>query len=863
MRGPAWIEGSVLPDARLRRDQNRTIAYAWRRLLQGKSPSFLISDAVGRGKSYMALALAMGLWRRSRKRRFKILILASSRELTSAWLDKLIGPDRGTGLSRNIMAPDRGESYFAHYLEEFRKNRVKVAAYGVRTFTDAKRVDRARHHEELKRICPGMMRGTSIEVLVTSPGFLTRTGTARGWRNWASSADVVIADEIYEARNAKTLYGRLLSPHVKASSRIFRKNRPWLIALSATLLSRDMTDTRRVIELLIKWSCRRPQLDARTHALVDDLDVKCGNYNRDLSEALKGTAPTRAQKAAYKLSRVGLERILLRYMSRIPASHQREYQLWTTHASRLPMTPALSTQNFPFAEGEVKLSDADMISSLDGPGLEKDLATFLRSARRYGGTKGVGPRQYHNWLALTELEPAHQANGRDILVPGVKRRTIDQWLIEHLGSITANSKNPGRPTFKVVIYTQHVKTAKSFTSRGTTSDLNLKLKAPLRRAWRSLAKRERILFPRGLYTHRSRIFDAALEREQYTSTFMKELSSRDPTLLIAAILNALGKSSERGKIRAFLRTLGTKKRYAAQPPILRRLKLNPGLRARVLDYVDCGQLAAKTQAASSTDRRAMMWTVFDNPYVAEVLSDVQLPAELRPLVETIGSLDMRQKKVRQLIEIVGDALLKDRNTSYYLWRWNASLPRLERYYERRKLESESRARSSRPVEVLTGDNPERRVPVSKDFLSPGNPFVLVLTNVCRMGVDLHNYCWDVVHYSPSWTPSDFEQKSGRIDRPRPRGVKEGLDLGFTKTSNYIRIHHLIWPLTYDERILRRMNLRAHYSERLLASKLAESDATNDVTRFKHLPALKLAPPRKSESLKRHVKISPTRTGLML
>ncbi len=169
--------------------------------------------------------------------------------------------------------------------------------------------------------------------------------------------------------------------------------------------------------------------------------------------------------------------------------------------------------------------------------------------------------------------------------------------------------------------------------------------------------------------------------------------------------------------------------------------------------------------------------------------------------------------------------------------------RLRKAKEREDLGRSSGHRPSAIVEVLTGENPERRIAVSQDFLTPGNPLVLILTNVCSMGVDLHNHCWDVLHYSPSWTPSDFEQKSGRIDRPRPHALRKVLDLGAVRQSNAIRVHHLIWPFTYDERVLRRMNLRGHMAERLLSSKVVREATDKDAAVFEKLPPLSLSPAR--------------------
>ena len=122
------------------------------------------------------------------------------------------------------------------------------------------------------------------------------------------------------------------------------------------------------------------------------------------------------------------------------------------------------------------------------------------------------------------------------------------------------------------------------------------------------------------------------------------------------------------------------------------------------------------------------------------------------------------------------------------------------------------------VAVQTGEESGTRDFIADKFRSAGNPFVLILTNVCTVGVDLHTYCWDVLHYTPAWTPHEAEQKTGRIDRPRLRQPAEKLRIARASALKRIRIHYLIWPHTYDERILSRLNLRAQLSERLLGSK---------------------------------------------
>jgi hypothetical protein len=52
----------------------------------------------------------------------------------------------------------------------------------------------------------------------------------------------------------------------------------------------------------------------------------------------------------------------------------------------------------------------------------------------------------------------------------------------------------------------------------------------------------------------------------------------------------------------------------------------------------------------------------------------------------------------------------------------------------------------------------------RQFRMPGFPFVLVTTEVLQEGEDLHTFCKKVIHYGVPWTPSAFEQRTGRVDR---------------------------------------------------------------------------------------------------
>jgi hypothetical protein len=70
--------------------------------------------------------------------------------------------------------------------------------------------------------------------------------------------------------------------------------------------------------------------------------------------------------------------------------------------------------------------------------------------------------------------------------------------------------------------------------------------------------------------------------------------------------------------------------------------------------------------------------------------------------------------------------------------------------------------NAQPVYAYSGQSqPKSILPA---FNSPFFPDVLVATSVLQEGVNLQNYCSQVIHYGLAWTPGDNEQRVGRIDR---------------------------------------------------------------------------------------------------
>lgn len=800
-QGPVKIKGKALASGALRRAQNRTIAHAWRIIRRNGYRSFLIADAVGRGKSFMALAVAMGLWRRERKRTFRLLIIAPSRELSSAWLDKLAGHGRKGRFSETVVAPGKKGNFFASYLPEFRRGAVAVSVVSLRGLSDVRKVDHAWAESETAEILRRKW-GRRIEIVVASPRFLALKGKPDYWRRWASDADVVIADEVYGARRAGTTYRRLLAPHEAGASLRFSRRRPWLIGLSATLLSRDMADCRDVVRLFLQWGCERRRLTPKFEARRKALDVACSNYNKVLAAArheaskIKDRLPA-SVISSYNLARKALEDQFTPILSRVPHPSPRSFEFWLTHpgADWVPH----STNTFPLEH--VQFAKNGLLEGTDRSMLASDLADFV--ARAGAVQHGSDNQPHRAWLRFSEL-------GKDG-TPGPKYEALSRWLEEHVSKIASGL---GTPRFKILVYCHHVDTAQLLGRLSGRVDKALK-----DGIWKMA-----VGLPE-LFKHRRPrpALRTAMKRKGFTALAIRRLFKRNPTAVFAGMMSARA-SRPQDRIGAFVGAVGE---YYSGAPIgaIARLRSNEDLRCRVLETLGFPRLADAIKRTSKKDkkRRAMFWAIFEHEYISEVLGRIKL------------------KKGISLEAAIVDSLQQDGYVRWRIGTWERSFRKLGRHADRLARTRQAGHRGSKVVEVLTGRNPERRVPVSRDFLSPGNPFVLALTNVCSMGVDLHEACWDVIHYSPSWTPSDFEQKSGRIDRPRSRHTLKRLGMPTSSASDSIRIHHLIWPFTYDERVLKRMNARAHLSERLLGKKEAEGIDDDTALRLRELRQLSLEP----------------------
>ncbi len=84
--------------------------------------------------------------------------------------------------------------------------------------------------------------------------------------------------------------------------------------------------------------------------------------------------------------------------------------------------------------------------------------------------------------------------------------------------------------------------------------------------------------------------------------------------------------------------------------------------------------------------------------------------------------------------------------------------------------------------------------VAAQFRMPGFPYVLITTNILKEGEDLHTYCRDIYHYGIAWTPSDMEQRTGRIDRIGSLSYREILN---KKSYDFDNKLHVYYPYLSD------------------------------------------------------------------
>ena len=282
---------------------------------------------------------------------------------------------------------------------------------------------------------------------------------------------------------------------------------------------------------LIEWRLR-PGATSR----VEKLRIACGNYNRVLNDGLRESKPNRAD---YRQASTDLCRILRHYMSRVPTLKNRTYERWLTHQRSYRDAAIEPVHVFPFAQSEIDYSKIE--SRLNAHALKEDLGRFLGEATA-AGLRGRGSIR-RSWLRLTEIEGLAKTGSMNWPKPAA----LEGWLAEHIAKIEMTDCDS--PRFKIAIYCHHVQTAKTLGRR-----LSKPIQKRVQQAFRRLVRREKGLFD-GFVSKPRPILKKALRAKGLRPDFVEEVSRRNPTLFVAALLNARTERITTTKTAALLRTL--------------------------------------------------------------------------------------------------------------------------------------------------------------------------------------------------------------------------------------------------------------------------------------------------------------------
>lgn len=824
--------------------QNITARHAWKHLR--KNRCFFIADGVGAGKSYISLSLAFGRWRALRERKsgsgvFRLLIISPTNELSASWMGKLTGSDQNTPRLGTVAIRPGENSYFDLYLREFKKENIDTVIYRLRGKHDSSYVIRESRIQAEFNPKKSSKNGR-IEVLVATPGWLSQ-----GWKSaitsegrkaktifedWLHGVDVIIADEVFGARNRGTQYGQLLRPNLYKPGKGFwngRDDRPWLIGLSATLLSKDITDAWSLFEMAYGWNNKKYDFNNPSIDPFDGLKSNLRDFQSSLMNGLSNQeSTTLLSSQKYLEAKKKLENKLRSIIARTPPDKSRAYNFWSAGGSYVPL--AHTSEQFPLKTGIHTVIDKCVEDISSDHSASKNLSVFLKSSLE--GKKLFDPNNqktnHTSWGKILEIGNRKKSPKHDSLKRWLEdyyNKAEQKWLTK---SIAEDFQ------FKILLYVHHVDTANAFKTRSELIDkygkgLQNYLRKRMLKTCHELARLNPKVFDGGSLNHPHRNISDELEEQRADIETLKK--PQYLTLLLAALVNMHKASGFDSKVESFLTTVRGQIEPTSRENFIRFLSRYPQLMRDILIEFNSEEIVSFDEEQKKIKKKTHRLTV-DAFSLDQIFKDKDIGQDIiknansitSEIQKEIGKLaggkripSKAQGKASELVEFLKKSIRENDVWLSYI-KSLAKNPKghLKRLEHKARFDNKKH-RLPHEIAVQTGQESGSRDFVFQRFLTPGNPFMLVLTNIGTMGVDLHRFCWDVVHFTPSWSPHELEQKTGRIDRPRI-GWEGVFDIAKKEAINKVRVHFLIWPNTYDERMLSRVHLRAQYSERLLSSK---------------------------------------------
>lgn len=807
--------------------QNKVIKHSWKYFKN--NGVYYLADQVGSGKSYISLSLAISDWLEKRKthpnKTYRLVVICPSRDLLHSWESKLLGSSSLKDFFGLASTPGN-HSFFDHYIDDYGKvNSPKVVVYNFSRKRDSQlfsnqfsKLDDKDANKELA-FDKKSSRNSRLEILLTTPGYLsnienhTKDYDQSGLvYNWLIEADTVIADEIFSAKREATVYGRILRSINKKYGALAGKPKK-LIGLSATFMSRDLHDCHGLLELGFSVSKSRNNKGFFSDTSFDDhsdsnLKRKFAAFQKALLDGISALDVHRNYfQKQYNEMRKELSSTLPEIVVRGEEQRLRNYKVWGFAGNKMSEIEDLGS--FPVEDEKFDVLYEKLYDQLSWDEVVDTKFYSDYVSRKIKTKKNLSESKfYHAETSVCE----NNGNPRHVKIEAL-RNLIETIYTSREKEWLSGNKNFFR--YKILIYVKHINTAKYIGGRDHKELLNNHLLNLMNNTVAKLIKMDELSFI--WFDKGDRINVSKDVLEKIRSHFYGESDpftriKNNTTLFLGALLNAF---HSRKKSAAFLSTIF---KYG-----LRQEKIEP--------YLEL--------VTNSLDIRLHLvgHDKILNSYGSKVRNEISLVAldlhqyfrgrrrdefidELNELAEPI--LKKYFRGTRRTISVD-----EDENVIEFVNRFEELLKGHQK--ELKEIISNpsewgsrySKVRKNQPVvRHLTGESdPYAREHVFDDFLSLRSPFVLVMTNIGQVGIDLHKFCWDIIHYTPDWTHHTFEQKTGRIDRPRSIDeLKSYFNIGDTKKASHITVHFLIWPLTYDEKILSRLNLRSRLATRLLSSK---------------------------------------------
>lgn len=406
-----------------------------------------------------------------------------------------------------------------------------------------------------------------------------------------------------------------------------------------------------------------------------------------------------------------------------------------------------------------------LITSIDFLKRERPLRLFKETLPAEG--ESIYPRRYD----ILVLDEAHNCapSGRGKYATDSLRTEAIRTLaphFEHKLFLTATPHNGYPESFTALLELLDNQRFARGTPTGTPQfDRQLKaimvrrLKSELKKNWDGTARfAERVVEPLEVeYTEEERRIHAALR--EYAALRSKRTSDNAEKFATDFVLKTLKKRLFSSPA-AFAITLAQHEKSLHTAKKRKAVRPSYGILQRQIDRVDEEYSVDDEAEEASNDAVDAASLLFQEPTEQEL----KLLRDMRSWAETAKArLD---SKAKQLIRWLHESIKPDGKWSnqrvIIFTEYRATQNWLQEV-----LASEGLTGGDRLLTMYGGMRSEEREAVKAAFQTAPEKSpvrILLATDAASEGIDLQNYCSNLIHYEIPWNPNRMEQRNGRIDR---------------------------------------------------------------------------------------------------